>query len=223
MPKLTFLGHACFLLEGKDREELLFDPFISGNPAAKVDPADIKARYILVSHAHGDHLGDAHDIAARNDALIISTAEIAGAAEEKGCRAHALHIGGGHRFAFGSVKATLALHGSGIPGGHACGFIVEYGGRKIYFAGDTGLFGDMRLIGELNDLDLALLPIGDNYTMGIDDAVVAASFLKARQVIPFHYNTWPIIEADPNLFKEKVERQAGTSCIILRPGETHNF
>lgn len=223
MPKLTFLGHACFLLEGEEQETLLFDPFISGNPAAKIDPADIEARYILISHAHGDHLGDAYDIAAGNDGLIISTAEIADAAQEKGCRAHALHIGGGHRFPFGSVKVTLAFHGSGIPGGHACGFIVEYGGKKIYFAGDTGLFGDMRLIGELNTLDLALLPIGDNYTMGIDDAVVAASFLKARQVIPFHYNTWPIIEADPYLFKEKVEHRTESGCVILQPGETHEF
>lgn len=223
VPKLTFLGHACFLLEGEEQETLLFDPFITGNPAAKIDPADIKASYILISHAHGDHLGDAYDIAARNDGLIISTAEIADAAKGKGCRAHALHIGGGYRFSFGSVKATLALHGSGIPGGHACGFIVEYGGKKIYFAGDTGLFGDMRLIGELNTLDLALLPIGDNYTMGIEDAVVAASFLKARQVIPFHYNTWPVIEADPYLFKEKVEHRTETRCIVLQPGETHIF
>jgi L-ascorbate metabolism protein UlaG (beta-lactamase superfamily) len=223
MPKLAFLGHACFLLEDNDRETLLFDPFISGNPAAKVKPGEIKAGCILVSHAHGDHLGDAYDIAAKNDALIISTAEIAEAARGEGCRAHALHIGGSHRFSFGSVKATLAFHGAGIPGGHACGFLVEYGGKKIYFAGDTGLFGDMRLIGELNALDLALLPIGDNYTMGIDDAVVAASFLKARQVIPYHYNTWPLIEADPQLFKEKVERQTETGCIILQPGETHNF
>ena len=223
MPKLTFLGHACFLLEEKDLETLLFDPFISGNPLAKIKPDEIKADSILVSHAHGDHLGDAYTIAAENNALIISTAEIAEAAGKRNCRAHGLHIGGSHRFPFGSVKATLALHGSGIAGGHACGFLVEYGGKKLYFAGDTGLFGDMKLIGELNELDLALLPIGDNYTMGIDDAAVAASFLKARQVIPYHYNTWPLIEADPEIFKEKVEGQTETECIILQPGESHIF
>ena len=223
MPELTFLGHACFLLESGERETLLFDPFITGNPAAKVSPDEIKADYILVSHAHGDHLGDAYDIAARNDALVISTAEIADAAQKEGCRSHALHIGGSHRFPFGSVKATLALHGAGIPGGHACGFIVEYGDKRLYFAGDTGLFGDMRLIGELNAPDLALLPIGDNFTMGIDDAVVAASFLKARQVIPFHYNTWPLIEADPQVFREKVERETDATCIILQPGERHTL
>lgn len=223
MSKLTFLGHACFLLEGKDRETLLFDPFISGNPAAKIKHSEVTADCILVSHAHGDHLGDAYEIATRNNALIITTAEIAEAAREKGCRAHALHIGGGHSFPFGSVKATLAFHGSGIPGGHACGFLVEYGDSLIYFAGDTGLFGDMKLIGELNALDLALLPIGDNYTMGIDDAVIAASFLKARQVIPYHYNTWPLIKADPGLFKREIEQQTDSACIILQPGEQHNF
>lgn len=223
MPKLTFLGHACFLLEDSDGGRLLFDPFLSGNPMATAKPGEIKADYILISHAHGDHLGDAYDIAAKNDALIITTAEIAEAAREEGCRTHALHIGGGYRFPFGSVKATLAFHGAGIPGGHACGFLVEYNGKKIYFAGDTGLFGDMRLLGELNKLDLALLPIGDNYTMGIDDAAVAASFLKARQVIPYHYNTWPLIKADPLLFKEKVEQQTESDCIILQPGDGHIF
>lgn len=223
MVELTFLGHACFLLKGADRETLLFDPFISGNPQAAVDSEEISAGYILVSHAHADHLGDAYEIAAREDALIISTAEIAGEAEEKGCRAHALHLGGSHRFPFGRVKATLALHGSGIAGGHACGFIVDYGDQTIYFAGDTGLFGDMKLIGELDPPDLALLPIGDNFTMGIDDAVIATRFLKARRVIPYHYNTWPVIEADPGLFKRKVEEQTEASCLILRPGESCNL
>ncbi|NLA11266.1 MAG: metal-dependent hydrolase [Firmicutes bacterium] len=223
MPKLTFLGHACFLLQTEDGETLLFDPFIIGNPQAPVSAEEIKAGYILVSHAHMDHLGDAYDIAARNDAMLISTSEIAEAAREKGLNVHGLHIGGSYRFPFGTVKLTLALHGSGIPGGHACGFLVSCGGKTIYFAGDTGLFGDMKLIGELNRPDLALLPIGDNYTMGPDDAVVAASFLKARQVIPYHYNTWPLIETDPLLFKEKVERQTGADCIILQPGEAHTL
>lgn len=223
MLKLTFLGHACFLLETEDGEKLLFDPFITGNPQAPVSAEEISAGYILLSHAHMDHLGDAYEIAARNDAVIISTSEIAGAAQEKGANAHGLHIGGSHRFPFGTVKLTLALHGSGIPGGQACGFLVGCGGKTLYFAGDTGLFGDMKLIGELNRPDLALLPIGDNYTMGPDDAVVAASFLKARQVIPYHYNTWPLIKADPLLFKEKVEEQTGADCIILQPGESHSL
>lgn len=221
MPKITFLGHACFLLEGK--ESLLFDPFLSGNPLAAVPADEVKPDFILVSHAHADHLGDAYEIAARSGATIISTAELAGQAQEKGCNAHALHIGGRHAFPFGSVKLTLALHGSGIAGGHACGFVVHYHGKNVYFAGDTGLFGDMKLIGELAPLDLALLPIGDNYTMGIDDAVLAASLLKAPLFIPCHYNTWPLIEADPAEFKRKVEQKTGARCVVLAPGEAHTF
>lgn len=222
MLKLTFLGHACFLME-KDQETLLFDPFITGNPQAPVSAAEINADYILISHGHMDHLGDAHDIAIKNDALIISTSEMAREAEKEGCRAHALHIGGSHRFTFGTVKVTPALHGSGVPGGLACGFLVGCGGKTVYFAGDTGLFGDMKLIGEFGSPDLALLPIGDNFTMGIDDAVIACGYLNAPRVIPFHYNTWPIIEADPQIFKEKVERQTEADCIILQPGQSYTL
>jgi L-ascorbate metabolism protein UlaG (beta-lactamase superfamily) len=220
MPKITFLGHACFLVEKEGKESLIFDPYLKDNPLAPITPQQIKASYILVSHAHFDHIGDAHEIAKDNNATIISTAEVAADAAEKGCNTHSLHIGGKHAFPFGSVKLTLAFHGSGIPGGHACGFVVNYYGKNIYFAGDTGLFGDMKLIGELTPLDLALLPIGDNYTMGIDDAVIATSFLRARQVIPYHYNTWPLIEADPEEFRRKVEEKTETKCFIIAPGES---
>lgn len=223
MPEITYLGHAAFMLSEKNRETLLFDPFITGNPQASLKKEEIRADYILVSHGHQDHLGDAYEIAMANKATIITTAEIAGQAQEKGLNAHAQHLGGRHRFPFGSVKLTLAFHGSGVPGGHACGFVVDYYGTKIYFAGDTGLFGDMKLIGELDQLDLALLPIGDNYTMGIDDAVVAASFLKARTVIPYHYNTWPLIEADPDEFRRKVEEKTESTCLVLAPGRSFSF
>lgn len=223
MSVITYLGHACFLVEEGEQEKLLFDPFISNNPQAPVKPEEVRASYILVSHAHFDHLGDAYNIARANGATIIATAEVAAAAEEQKVSAHAQHIGGRHRFPFGSVKLTPALHGAGIPGGLACGFLVEYYGKKIYFAGDTGLFGDMKLIGELEKPDLALLPIGDNFTMGIDDAVVAASFLKAPVVIPYHYNTWPLIEADPGEFKTKVEQKTGSQCVILQPGEKYEL
>ncbi len=223
MAEITFLGHAMFRISEEGKETLLFDPFVSGNPLNPLKLEEISSDYILVSHGHFDHLGDAYKIAETSGATIISTAEIAGQAGEKGLKTHAQHIGGRHRFPFGSVKLTLAFHGAGIPGGHACGFVVDYYGKKIYFAGDTGLFGDMKLIGELDALDYALLPIGDNFTMGIDDAVVAASFLKAKTVIPYHYNTWPLIEADPEEFKQKVEVKTGSRCVILPPGESHEL
>lgn len=223
MPELTFLGHAGFKLCQEGRETLIFDPFITDNPQAAVRLDELKADYVLISHGHFDHLGDAYQIARAHQATIISTAEIAGPAGEEGLNSHAQHLGGRHRYPFGSVKLTLAFHGSGVPGGHACGFVVNYYGKNLYFAGDTALFGDMKLIGELDQLDIALLPIGDNFTMGIDDAVVAADFLKAGTVIPYHYNTWPLIEADPQEFKQKVEEKTTSKCEIIRPGESFVF
>ena len=220
MAVITYWGHACFRLDEPGKEKLVFDPYLTGNPQAPLKAEAVEADYILVSHGHGDHLGDAYAIAKKCEATIIATAEIAGEAQGKGLKAHAQHIGGKHGYPFGFVKLTPALHGAGIPGGHACGFVVRYYGRTIYFAGDTGLFGDMTLIGELEKPDLALLPIGDNFTMGIDDAVVAASFLKAPLVIPYHYNTWPLIEADPQEFKDKVEEKGGMRCVVLAPGES---
>ncbi len=220
--KLRFLGHACFLLEEKGTV-LVFDPYLSGNPAAAEKAENIKADFILVSHAHGDHLGDAVAMAKRSGGLIISTAEVAGKCAAEGAKTHAMHIGGKRAFPFGSVRITLAFHGAGVEGGHACGFVVDFFGQKVYFAGDTGLFGDMELLGRLEDIDIALLPIGDNYTMGVDDAVLAAKMLKAKTVIPMHYNTWPLIAADPNDFKRKVEKDTDTAVAILTPGRELTF
>lgn len=223
--KLTFVGHACFLLENI-KYKLIFDPYIADNPLAVLKPENICVHYILLTHGHGDHLGDALDIAKRNDATIIAPNELAVYCRNSGCKAHAMHIGGGYNFDFGRVKLTIAHHGSAADlGGQAltylgnpCGFVVSMDGKNIYHAGDTGLFLDMQLIGEIYDIDVALLPIGDNFTMGIDDAVRAVEYLKPKMVIPMHYNTFLLIKVDPFDFKDKVEKK-GFKVNILNPGQ----
>ena len=176
--------------------------------------------YIFVSHGHFDHLGSAIELAKASDATIISTAEVCGAVGEAGAKNHAMHLGGTHEFPFGKVRLTLAFHGSGIPGGHACGFIVDFYGTKLYFAGDTALFGDMQLLQRLDAFDYAILPIGDNFTMGPEDAAIAAEFLRAEYVIPVHYNTWPLIAQDPVKFKKAVEESTKSKVLIVAPGES---
>lgn len=220
--RTRWLGHAAVELWSSDKT-LLFDPYISNNPMAPDKPEELKPDYILITHAHFDHLGDTWAIARASNALVISTAEVARLCESKGLRAHAMHIGGKRSFDFGYVRVTPALHGAGVEGGHACGFVVQFYGKRIYFAGDTGLFSDMKLIGELEPLDLAFLPIGDNFTMGIDDAVIAVKYLEPKVVVPVHYNTWPMIEADPREFQKKVEACVGTRVVVLRPGEVFEF
>ncbi len=220
--QLTFYGHACFGLEGGGNS-IIFDPFLTNNPQALVSEKEIKVDHILVSHFHGDHFGDTESIAERNDALIISTNEISVYCQEKGLRAHNMHVGGGYGFDFGRVKLTQAFHGAGIAGGLACGFLLDFHGKNIYFAGDTGLFGDMELIGKSKPLDVALLPIGDNFTMGPEDALIAAKLLKAKTVIPYHYNTWPLVEADPKQYAQAVEKETDSRVVILNPGEHHTL
>ncbi len=219
--KVTFYGHACFMLES-GQDSLIFDPFLKDNSLAPVAPEDIQANYILVSHFHGDHFGDTETIARKNDATIISSAEISSHCLENGLKAHKMHIGGKYSFDFGWVKLTPAFHGAGIAGGLACGFLVNLEGKTVYFAGDTGLFGDMALIGDHN-LDLALLPIGDNFTMGPEDALKAARMLKAAAVIPMHYNTWPLIKADPEKFCQAVDKETASKAFVLSPGESRSF
>ncbi len=216
--ELKFWGHSCFSLSDSNTH-LLFDPFLTDNPNQLISADRIECDYILVSHGHFDHLGDTLKIAKRTKATVISTAEIARLCNENDCQAHGMHLGGKHSFPFGYVRITLAFHGSGIPGGHACGFVVNFFGKTIYFAGDTALFGDMALLGKLENIDYALLPIGDNFTMGPDDAVIAASLLKPKHVIPMHYDTWPLIKQDPQAYKKAVEDQ-GIPVIIIKPGET---
>lgn len=222
MSTLRFLGHACFQLTHNDIS-LLFDPYITDNPYKITSINDVKCNYILVSHAHFDHLGDTVNIAKHTSATVISTAEVAGLCGEQGCKVHAMHIGGKHKFDFGSVRITPAFHGAGVPGGHACGFIVNFFGKTIYFAGDTSLFGDMQLLGRLEKIDYALLPIGDNFTMGPDDAAEAAGMIRPRFIVPMHYNTWPLIAQSPENYKKDVETRFNIPVHILNPGNTLNL
>ncbi|MEC9488939.1 MAG: metal-dependent hydrolase [Halanaerobium sp.] len=216
--RVKFLGHAALLITAGSKH-FLFDPYLSGNPAASSEPEDIKTDYVFVSHAHGDHIGDTEQIAMANQALVISTAEVAGRLAKSGLKAHPMHVGGTHDFPFGRVRVTPAFHGSGIPGGMACGFVITTEGKTVYFAGDTGLFSDMKLLGELERIDLAFVPIGGNYTMDASDAVKAVEFLQPGVVIPIHYNTMEVIQADPVRFKAEVEEKTDSQCIILKPGE----
>ena len=224
--QLTFLGHDAFIIEHAGTR-LIIDPFISGNPLATANADDINVDYVLLTHGHGDHLGDGLDIAKRNNATIIAPNELAVYCSKVGCKAHPMHIGGGFDFPFGRVKLTIAHHGSAADLGdkaltylgNPCGFVMTIGGVKIYHAGDTGLFLDMKLIGELDPLDVALLPIGDNFTMGIDDAVKATEFAQPKLVIPMHYNTFDLIKADPQEFRKKVEAK-GIKARVMQIGET---
>ncbi|MGQ9615307.1 MAG: metal-dependent hydrolase [Spirochaetota bacterium] len=222
MPDLTYLGHAGFYLKGT-RGRIVIDPFLSGNPLAKSKPEDIIVDHVLISHGHGDHLGDSIQIAKANNATIIAPFELASYCEKQGARAHPMHIGGSHSFHFGRVKLTIAHHGSSAPDGtytgNPCGFLITMDGKTIYHPGDTGLFYDMKLIGEMNRIDLALLPIGDNFTMGIDDAVKAAELLNAALYIPMHYKTFDLIDVEPADFIKMVEAK-GMKAKLLGIGET---
>lgn len=219
--KITYNGHSCFTLDGKNGS-VIIDPFLNGNPLARIKPAEVKVSAVLVSHGHGDHLGDAIEISRSNKAPIISTFELVNYCNEKGASTgHPLHIGGSNKFPFGRVKLTMALHGSttndGTAVGNPCGFVIEMDEKTIYHAGDTGIFSDMTLIGEINAIDLALLPIGDNFTMGIEDAARAARMLKAKRVVPMHYNTFDIIRQNPEEFKRALDG-SGIDVTILAPG-----
>jgi L-ascorbate metabolism protein UlaG (beta-lactamase superfamily) len=219
---LTYYGHASWGLE-TGGYRLLVDPFFNHNPASPVKAEEMTADYILVTHGHGDHIGDTEIIARNCDPLVITVAEIAGWLNKRGVRAHGQQIGGGYHHPFGYLKLTLALHGSVLPdgtyGGNPAGFLLTtLGGKKFYFAGDTGLFGDMRLIGE-EGVDVAVLPIGDNYTMGPDDALRAVKMLTPKVVIPMHYNTWDLIAQDVGAWTARVEAETDTRAVVLQPGE----
>ena len=221
MVKLTYYGHSCFLLDdGQNR--VLTDPFLTGNPQATVKAEDVECDFILISHAHGDHLGDAPEIAARTGAGLVGIPEVLGVCEARvpGLKQHPMNLGGSLTLPFGKVRMTLAQHSAGVAGGVACGYVIYIGDKVLYFAGDTALFSDMELIGRKDKLDYALLPIGDNYTMGLEDAALAAQLLHAPHIIPMHYNTWPLINQDVRHYKEITEAMAQAEVHILAPGQT---
>ena len=222
--RLTFFGHSCFLLE-TERARLLFDPYFTGNPLAPVAADAVDCDYILVSHGHEDHTCDALAIARRCGATLVANYEIAEYFAAQGAKTHGLNPGGGFNFPFGRVKLTLAHHTSSAEAGLkpiylgvACGLLVSADGKNVYHAGDTALFLDLQLIGRAG-LDAALLPIGDNYTMGPDDALVALDFLRPKLAIPMHYNTWPEIAQDGAAFAARAAT-AGHAVRPLLPGES---
>lgn len=227
MDKFTWYGHAAIGLE-TGGYKLLIDPFFTGNPAASISADKAEADFILISHGHGDHVGDALEIAKRTNATIISNHEIVTWVAAKGWeKVHGQHLGGGFQHPFGHLKLTLALHGSQLPdgsyGGNPCGFLLTTNeGRKIYLAQDTGLFGDMQLIGE-EGLELAAIPIGDNYTMGPVDGLRAVKMLKPQKVTPIHYNTFDLLNQNAAGWAANVEAQTQTKAVILKPGESFEF
>ncbi|CAM3756364.1 metal-dependent hydrolase [Mesobacillus zeae] len=222
--KISYHGHSIvkILTGGKT---ILIDPFITGNELTDLDAASEKPDYIILTHAHGDHVGDTVPLAKENGSLVIANADLATYLGWQGAQTHGMNIGGAYEFDFGKVKFTQAFHGSGyatddkqiIYGGMPAGVLIMAEGKTIYHAGDTGLFSDMKLIAERHPIDLAFLPIGDNFTMGPEDAAIAAEFLQAKTVVPIHYNTFPPIKQDPEAFIGMLKRKNGK---VLHPGES---
>lgn len=218
----TWFGHGTHGIETSGYN-IVIDPFFTTNPSASTTAEEIEADIIVVSHGHGDHIEDAVCIAKRTGAQVISNFEIVNWLGGQGLEnLHGQHIGGGFHHPFGYLKLTQALHGSGLPdgsyGGNPAGILLTTkDGEKIYLACDTGLFAGMRLIGE-EGIDLAVLPIGDNYTMGPDDALRAVKLIQPAHVIPVHYNTWPVILQDPDAWAARVTNESGTVPHVLQPG-----
>ncbi len=220
--RITYHGHDCFSI-ATDAAQLLLDPFLTGNSLADVRAEDVQADYILLSHAHSDHLGDTVPIAKRTGATVISNFEIATYMGEQGVQAHPMHIGGAYRFPFGKVKLTIAHHGSAFPdgryGGNPCGFLLWLEDKVLYFAGDTALTTDMTLLAS-EHVDVAMMPIGDNFTMGPEDAVKAVQFVQPKTVILMHYDTFDVITQDEQAVADDIENATGIRAVVMTPGES---
>ena len=228
MARLTWHGHSTFSLETDSGARVLFDPFLNDNPKSDIKAADItRLDYILCSHGHGDHFADAIEIAKRTSATFVAAYELAGYVASQGVQnTHGMSIGGGHTFdRLGYVKLTPAMHGPAVDGSggtvvtHPSGFWIDMNGKRLYHAGDTALLMDMHLL--KGRVDVALLPIGDNFTMGPEDAARAVEFIEPGVVIPMHYNTWDVIAQDPHDFARRVGGKAST--IVLDPGQSYQF
>ncbi|WP_201745332.1 metal-dependent hydrolase [Alteribacter lacisalsi] len=224
MMKLSYHGHSIVKIETNGKT-ILIDPFINGNDTTDLDADSVKADVILLTHGHNDHVGDTVEIAKRNDALVVAPFELATYLGWQGVNTHPMHIGGAHEFDFGRVKLTQAFHGSAyteeenqriVYTGMPAGILLFAEGKTVYHAGDTALFSDMKILGERYDIDAAFLPIGDNFTMGPDDAALAAEWIGARKVIPVHYNTFPVIEQNPDSFVQALPGGAG---VVMNPGD----
>lgn len=223
--KITWLGHAAFLLEAD--KKVLIDPFISSNPVAPCSPEELNPDIIAVTHGHGDHLGDTIEIGARTGCRIFSIHEVANYIKSKGVFAEGMNKGGTVNVEDTTLTMTHALHSSSIDaagfsfdGGSPAGFVIGIGGHTIYHAGDTGVFGDMQLIGELYNPEIALLPIGDRFTMGINEALKAVELIHPQIVVPMHYNTFDVIRQNPVVFKQLVEAQTEAKVLIMKPGDS---
>ncbi|NLG69459.1 MAG: metal-dependent hydrolase [Firmicutes bacterium] len=226
--RARFWGHAFVEVIGQDGSSILIDPFVTGNPQAEgagARPDAFKPRAILLTHGHGAHLGDALALARASGATVVAPFELAMYCQRHGATVHPMHIGGSRHFGWGWVKLTPAWHGSAaeedgqtVYTGNPCGYLVQLDGKTLYHSGDTALFGDMALIGQRHPIDVAFVPIGDNFTMGPDDALYALSLLKPRLAVPMHYDTFDVIRQDPQAFAVRA-RQSGVEVRVLRPGE----
>lgn len=222
---LSWHGQSCVKIVTTHQQTILIDPLISGNPYSDLDAETVAADVIILTHAHNDHVGDTAAIAHRTGALIIANFELAGYFAKRGYQTHGMQPGGQFTFPFGTLKLTPAIHSSSYEDEHgqvhslgiAAGLILTIDDKVIYHAGDTALFTDMTLIGQQHAIDLAFLPIGDNFTMGPADAAIAASWLKAKKVVPIHYNTFPMIEQNPQDFFKRLPEEQGLPVAI---GET---